>query len=128
MSIVVNIIVQSPRTVPVGIAILGRLLELIEEPNEITIVIDNVINQIEDMPNIGFIEIWLQRLSLVGDESKNYSDHLCQKIYLNNDNIWNSTWLKDPFSEDSIINREYIQKMKLAIPQKEIDLFNEYPF
>lgn len=128
MSIVVNIIVQSPRTVPVGIAILGRLLELIEEPNEITVVIDNVINQIEDIPNIGFIEIWLQRLSLVGDESKNYSDPLCQKVQLNNNNVWNSTWLKDSFSEDSIINREYIQKMKLAIPQKEIDLFNDYPF
>lgn len=122
------IIAQSPRTVPVGIAILGKLLELIEDPNEITIVIDNVINQIEDIPNIGFIEIWLQRLSLCGDESKNYSDPLCQKVYLNNNDIWNSTWLKDPFSEDSIINREYIQKMRLAIPQKEIDLFNEYPF
>lgn len=127
MSIVINIIMLSPRAVPVGTAILGRLLALIKGSNEIAVIIDHVINQIEDLPNIGFIEIWLQRLSLVGNEKRSYSDSLCKKIYHNN-NIWNSKWLKDPFPEDSIIDRKYIKKMKLTIPQNEIDLFNDYPF
>jgi hypothetical protein len=125
---VVNIIIRSPRAVPVGTAILGKLLALIKDYDEITGIIDNVINQIEDIPNIGFIEIWLQRLNLVGNKQQSYSDPLCRKIYSKNITIWNSTWLKVPFLEDSIIDHKYIKKMKLTIPQKEVDLFNDYPF
>lgn len=128
ISIVVNIIIRSPRAVPVGTAILGKLLALIKDYDEITGIIDNVINQIEDIPNIGFIEIWLQRLNLVGNKQQSYSDPLCRKIYSKNITIWNSTWLKVPFLEDSIIDHKYIKKMKLTIPQKEVDLFNDYPF
>lgn len=128
ISIVTNIIRKSPSSVPAGTAILGKLLELINNLDEVTKIVDNVIHQITDVPNIGFIEIWLQRLSLVGNKSKIYSDPLCQKVDNNDNNIWNSTWLKNGFLEDSIIDREYIQEMKLTIPQNEIDLFNKHPY
>lgn len=94
--------------------------------SEVSKVVDSVISQMENMPNVGFIEMWLQRLSLVSNHAKNYSDILCQKVDNASSNIWNSEWLKNNFPEDSIINREYIEQMPLTIPQHEIDLFNEY--
>lgn len=80
----------------------------------------------KNMPNIGFIEIWLKRLSLVSHLPENYFDILCQKVADASYNIWNSEWLKNNFPEDSIINWEYIKQMPLTIPQHEIALFNGY--
>lgn len=126
ISIVTNIIKKSPNAVPVGTAILGKLLELINDPSEVYKVVNSVISQMKNMPNVGFIEIWLQRLSLVSQHTENFSDMLCQKVSNSSSNIWNSEWLKNNFPEDSIINWEYIKQMPLTIPQHEIDLFNVY--
>ena len=126
ISIVTNIIKKSPNSVPVGTAILGTLLELINDLSEVCKIVNSVISQMKNMPNIGFIEIWLQRLSLVSHHSENYSDILCQKVAATSSNIWNSEWLKNNFPEDSIINWEYIEQMPLTIPQHEIALFNGY--
>lgn len=126
LSIITNIIKKSPNSVPVGTAILGKLLELINDASEISKVVGNVISQMENMPNVGFVEIWLQRLSLVSSQSKSHSDSLCQKVDNDGYNIWNSNWLKNEFPENCIIDRKYIQQMTLTISKSEINLFNEY--
>lgn len=127
ISIVTVIIKKSPSSVPVGTAILGKILDLVKDPDEVNKIVNQIINKIEDIPNIGFIEIWLQRLSLVTNMSKNFSDPLCQKVNTNI-NIWNSSWMKKPLSENSIIDHKYIKNMKLTIPQKQINLFDNYNY
>lgn len=71
---------------------------------DVLFIVDSVISQMKNMPNISFIEIWLQRLSLVSHHPENYSDILCQKVADASYNIWNSEWLRNNFPEDSIIN------------------------
>lgn len=126
ISIVVSIIVHSPGAIPIGAAVLSTLFNQIDDMVVASEVITDIISQIEDIPNIGFIEIWLQRLSLVVDSEREYSDSLCQKVY-SDTSIWDSTWLVKPFLEDSIVNHEYISRMKLVIPQDDVDIFFEYP-
>lgn len=126
ISIIINITVLSPRAIPVGAGILSNLFNRMNNYDEISKDINYIVNQMEDIPNIGFIEIWLQRLSLVIDNQKSYSDPLCQKV-IKDSEIWNSDWLNTTFSEDSIVDRQYIEKMKLVIPQDEVDIFSEYP-
>jgi hypothetical protein len=75
------------------------------------------------------LQIWLQRLTLKIDESKDYDEKLCKKVINDDTAIWNIDWLnnnkiKDIFSQQSIIDRSYIQNMEQIIKPEEFQLFN----
>lgn len=123
ISIVVSIMKDNPRTIEHCIVIIGKLFELIEV-EEINIFIDKILRKFENMPNTDFVEIWLQRLSLINTRDKNYSADICKKV--NNPqeySLWNSEWLKDEFDEIEIIDEEYISEMILSTPASDLDLF-----
>lgn len=127
ISIVSSIIVSSPKSIPMGMAVLSKLLKRINSDLEIHETINNIKRKMQDVPNIGYIEIWLQRLSITVERNREYEESLCKKIYSEH-NIWNSNWLKDPIDESSIVDDDVINKLKLEIPKKEVDLFSEYSF
>lgn len=127
ISILVNIIIKSPNAIPLGVSILSHLFNQFDDTNEIIKTIDLIIQKVKDIPNIGFTEIWLQRLSLLVQQDKPYNNSLCKKIY-DNQNIWNSEWLKDSFDESSIIDFKKIDQLNLMIPQNEVDIFTPYAF
>ncbi|WP_043945548.1 RNA-directed DNA polymerase [Carnobacterium inhibens] len=123
ISILVSIMVNNPRTIEHCIVILGRLFELIES-NVVEILIDKILIKFANTPNTDFVELWLQRLSLIHTVNKNYKADICQKVADPiSISIWNSDWLIDGFDESEIINVEYINKMSLTMPSSEIDLF-----
>lgn len=127
ISITSNIIVKSPNSIPIGISILSTLFAQMNDSKEIIKTVSLVMKKIQDMPNIGFIEIWLQRLTLLTEKETPYNNPLCQKIY-NNKNIWDSSWMKDPLDESSIIDTKAIDNLNIIVPQQEVTIFNDYSF
>ncbi|KRL04404.1 hypothetical protein FD46_GL001532 [Liquorilactobacillus oeni DSM 19972] len=64
--------------------------------NKISFVINDISKKLKDNPNTNFIDIWLQRMTLLIDRKYKYMDPLCQKVYYNEKvQIWNSFWIKN---------------------------------
>lgn len=126
LGILINIIVSAPKTVPIGMAIMSNILRLLEDNDEeIVIILEKIMERIKNMPNSGFIEIWLQRLSITVDEEYKYEDVLCKKVY-SDSKIWNTEWLDVAFDEDIIIDKKYIKEMSMKISKQDVDEFYIY--
>jgi hypothetical protein len=127
ISIVVDIAYKNPKTYAITTAILSKLLSLLDENDVIEKIIEAIEKKINGIPNVGYLQIWLQRLTLKIDENKDYDERLCKKVLDNNTVIWNIDWLnnknKDIFAQNSIIDKDYIKTMEQIIKPKEVQLF-----
>ncbi|MEX1435080.1 RNA-directed DNA polymerase [Enterococcus sp. C71] len=123
ISITIDIMVKNPNTIEHCVVILSKLVTLIEQ-DEIPHIIDKIIKKFDKTPNTNFVELWLQRLSLVHDREKEYKSRICQKVRKPDENtLWNSKWLKNGFDESGLINESYIEDMNITLTSGEIDLF-----
>ncbi len=129
ISIVTHIMNKNPNSIELCIAILSKLFMFLPKET-VNDIINSILFKFQKMPNTDFIEIWLQRLSIVYKREKEFNAKLCQKIKdKNSANIWDSSWISENinFDESSIIDEEYISTMHKEILISEIDLFfSEY--
>jgi Reverse transcriptase (RNA-dependent DNA polymerase). len=126
IAILVNIIVKSPKSVAMGAAVLSNLFGRLSNQKDISDYIEFIIKKMKNIPNIGYIEIWLQRLSIIIDPNREYCDPLSKKVFCDENKIWDSEWLKKGFDESSIVDRKIIKNLQVQIPLDEVDLFSEY--
>lgn len=134
ISIVLNIVLKSPNSVPVGAAIISNILGLINDFGELRDIISKINKKMDTLPNVGFIEIWMQRLNLLISKKKEYNDPLCNKVndsLCNKENdplntIWNSSWLNIDFSEDSIIKNDNIKKIEFHMDSDDFAMMFDY--
>lgn len=101
ISIIVAIIKKSPQVIPVSIAILSKFSSFLEV-DEISKVVNKIQYKFAAVPNRGFMEIWLQRLTLIYGNSHDFDDPLCQIVSQDLDSIWDSHWLKNGFNGESV--------------------------
>jgi hypothetical protein len=129
-SILVDIAYKSPRTYPVITAILSKILSLEVDNNVKTEILNSIENKFKRIPNVGHLQVWLQRLTLKTDEQREYEENLCKKVIDDNIQIWNNSWveqkIKDIFANNSIIDRHKIENMPQIIEPKEIKIFYNY--
>jgi hypothetical protein len=128
VSILVDIAYKNPRTYPVITAILSKILSLEINNETITEIFKSIEKKFDKMPNIGHLQVWLQRLTIKSDRNKSYSEKLCQKVIDNEINIWNIDWItnqsvKDIFTDTSIINEDKIEEMQQIIEPDEVVVF-----
>jgi hypothetical protein len=127
ISIIVDIAYKNPKTYPLTIAILSKLLSFLDNNETINNTIVSIEKKFNKIPNVGHLQIWLQRLTLKINNNKDYDEKLCKKIIDNSTAIWNIDWLNDNiknvFAQQSIINKDYIQNMEQIIKPEEIQLF-----
>jgi hypothetical protein len=64
ISIVVDIAYRNPRTYSICSAILSKLLSFMESKDNKEDVINRIIKKFSKIPNTGFLEVWLQRVTL----------------------------------------------------------------
>ena len=86
-----------------------------------------LIDKINKMPNTDYINIWLQRLTIKLDRNRVYNTHLCQKIYNNSTELFDTTWIssrKIKVDEKLIIDEEEIEKLPEIISIEETSIFN----
>ncbi|PWT43780.1 hypothetical protein DKZ23_11120 [Limosilactobacillus reuteri] len=88
-------------------------------------------DSLNETPNIGYIEIWLQRLSIVAqgvnDNSSIFNEKLCKQVYDYPINLWDNSWLDNDSFNTSIINFEQVKNISPLVPDQIVNLFKEYP-
>jgi hypothetical protein len=129
ISIVVDIIIRNPRVLPVGSAIISKLISFIENKYQKETI--NIIRKkFEKTPNIGFLDIWLQRSTIKLDIDINYTEKLCRILKEKKLKIWNSDWLsknlKEKIDSFDIIDEQEIKKLDAIIDPWEITPFSSY--
>jgi hypothetical protein len=127
ISIVVDIAYKNPKTYSVAIAILSKLLSFLNDNETVNDIIASIERKFDKIPNIGYLQIWLQRLTMKINENKNYDETLCKKVIDDGTEIWNIDWLhdtvKDIFAQQPIIDKNYIRDMEPIIKPEEVQLF-----
>lgn len=128
VSILVDIAYKNPRTYPVITAILSKILSLEVNKKTVTEILDSIWKKFEKIPNVGHLQVWLQRLTIKSDRHKSYPETLCQKAIDADANIWDINWInhqniKDIFTNISIINEAKIEEMPQVIEPNEVSVF-----
>lgn len=127
-----DIAMKNPKTYPISIAILSKFIRSLKqvdslEQKDIKLIIDKIVTKFERLPNIGHLQIWLQRITLKVDDSKKYDEKLCKKVLDNKVDLWCSDWLKkdlkEVISNADIIDKEEIKIMPFVISKEEVELF-----
>lgn len=130
ISILVDIAYKNPRTFPIAAAILSRFLSLIKDNNTQTIILKQLIAKFDKIPNTGYIQLWLQRVTIKINREQSYKELLCRKVNNSSTNIWNSEWLNRELQkllkEKSIIDEKIITEIDRVIESDEFKLFDHY--
>lgn len=125
--VVADLMYQHPRLYAHASAVLSKLLELEDDSTALT-EIQRVRARFERVPNVGLLEIWLQRFSQKYDPTIEYEEKLCQLISGKSDvELWNSDWLdlkaKAAFGAAPLIDQVKLQNVGKVISLEETELF-----
>ncbi len=127
ISILVDVAFKNPRTYPLTAAILSELLLFIDSEESRNELLAKIRDKFNLLPNTGYLQIWLQRVTIYYDREFEYSEILCKKVTESSIKIWNSDWLKDDFrkviDQESLINYETIEHISESIEPQEVQLF-----
>jgi hypothetical protein len=128
ISMVVDIAYHNPRTYPICVAILSKLISFIEEERTKLGVIDKIMKKFSMIPNTGYMQIWLQRITISFKDNLTFDEPLCNLVAGKDEKIWNNDWislgiLKKAINSKTIIDKNIINKLKPVISPDEIELF-----
>ena len=144
ISILTEIAINNPKIYPVFAAYISKLLTSIKDDNKKEEIIKKIKKKFSKIPNIGYMEIWLQRITLSFKED-GYTEKLCKLV--NNeeiDKLWNfpenirNIILKNITSKDKkniknklenlIIDEKEFKKIKKnkIIDESEFNVFKSY--
>lgn len=124
ISIIISIMHKNPYVYSICVGILSEIFKFLNTTTRDKY-INLILEKFEDVPNSNYIEIWLQRLTILDNRNKNYNSLICQKLY-NDVPLWNSSWLNIKLDETSIINEDIINSLTINVSEKEINNFNDY--
>lgn len=128
VSILVDIAYKNPRVYPITCAILGKLLSLEINKDIKAHIYNSIKEKYSRIPNIGHLQVWLQRLTLKENPTEDYNELLCKKVNGENIDIWNIKWLNknisNIFATQSIIDSQKINYMPSIPEPKEIKIFD----
>lgn len=129
ISILVDIMFKNPRVYPIGAAILSKFLSLINSDEEKIRILNEIIGKFRLLPNIGYLEIWIQRIVLKTGLEINFEESICKKLNDTNILLWNSDWLnnnklKQFINNCSIVDQTIIEEMDEVMEKEEVSLFD----
>lgn len=95
ISIFSMIAVSSPGTISLIAAIVSQLFLKFKDESLVKRLVDDIHLKFKNIPNTGFVEIWLQRISAVLGIEIVYNDKLTEAALLNlkMSQLWNFNWL-----------------------------------
>jgi hypothetical protein len=127
ISIIVDIMYKNPRIYPIACSILAKLLHFIRKPKDIGIVLNSIVQKLYKVPNVGHLQVWLQRITLKSLHKIQFSEKLCELIEGSPNSLWNIDWLKGDikkiFASNSPINQKILDKTESLPSPKEIRIF-----
>jgi hypothetical protein len=126
IAILTDIAFKNPRTYSIVAAILSKLISPLPPPLQKSLVA-KILKRFEKIPNTGYLQIWLQRVTLKLEDTYSYGEPLCNKVINDQVIIWNSEWLnsglKDLINTEKIVDQKVIEGLPAIIAPKEVELF-----
>jgi hypothetical protein len=128
-AILVEIIMDNPRSFQVGSAILSSLICKVHTSQKQRDLLSRIYRRLSELPNLGVLQLWLQRITTTIDiKELQYTERLCRLVDGQPDvQIWNNQWLDPKYTRDfpllSIINRTTLQELQPIIQLNEFDVF-----
>ena len=95
-AIVVEIAMNNPKAYSLVVSILSHFISQIDSIAEREKFTQNICRKFYRLPNIGYLQIWMQRITYKMSAAMGYTEPLCKII--NNESgisIWNNEWLKE---------------------------------
>lgn len=100
-AITVEIAMNSPRVYNLIISILSHLINELGSTVEREKIAKNICLKFLRLPNIGYLQIWMQRITYKMGTLMGYTEPLCKIVNNTPDiSIWNNDWLKDELVAD----------------------------
>lgn len=133
IALIANIAYRNPKTYSICFAILSALLIFVPNDRKQRI-IGQIYNRFKSLPNIGYMQIWLQRLTKPILNNLEFTEDICllvnKESIKDKDYLWNVDWLKDKFkpmvAADQFIDFEKANNMSKVIGKDEASLFVNY--
>lgn len=131
ISIFTNIALKSPKSYGIILMLISKLVQKIPSTVERVNVINEIYNKFKILPNIGELQIWMQRITYKLPVPIPFSESIC-KIVANEPNVelWNNAWVADIYKEDflqsKICTNWLRDRYTPIIDLEEIALFKEY--
>lgn len=129
ISILISIMMNSPRWYPQESEVLSLLLMGIPQPKRMDILTE-IRHKLDERPHTDLLDIWLQRISWKIDPVFRYSPKICQLVANPKEVLWDISWLsnqaKNIFNKYSIVNTKVLNEMPFYIEDKEVNAFAEY--
>lgn len=126
ISILVNILTDSPKIVPQAVTSISIILKKQNKSEFSKKIVTEILRKFKNTPNIGYVYVWLQRLTITNNIKQTYDEPLCKLVDDPNTKIWNSSWLRKEDQYSTIINKEIIQNLSSDIKLSEIETFTTY--
>lgn len=125
IAVVCDIAVNNPKTYPITMALMSFLLEKMTNA-DVEDVLSKLLQRFKQIPNTGFLQIWLQRAAL-NHVCHDYSEKICRIVMGENEVLWNSAILKKEFrpllNSSKLIDKANLSDAPAIISPKEVALF-----
>lgn len=127
ISIVVDIMSKNPRVYPITCSILAKLMGFISKEDKRKDLMETIYNKLDKVPNVGFLQVWLQRITIKENYRIDFTENLCGILNGKIQVPWNISWLKGDckkvFEKVTIINHEILDQLESTPSPKEIKIF-----
>jgi hypothetical protein len=124
ISIAIDIGYNSPRCFPACAAIVSKVLSTLPTKEEKVVAVDRIRKKLEQLPNNGHLEVWLQRISHYFNPKLAYGEKLCNLVEGKEVALWNNSWITDATLKakadpSSIVNRRRLKALRPIVPRGE---------
>lgn len=127
VSIVADIVSKNPKAIAQGVGVLSKiLLKGHTERGRSAEVVSKITKKLENTPNLEYLDVWLQRLSLLSGSEPVLSGKLCNAVKDHDYSIWNSSFIHAKMELPSIIDEAKIQALRPEISTDVFDVFSDY--
>jgi len=128
ISIAIDIGYNSPRCFPICAAIVSMLLSKVPTKKEKLAAVDRIRKKLEQLPNNGHLEVWLQRISYCFNPAITYGEKLCCLVEGKKVDLWNDSWISDSglkrtVRPSSIVNKKRLKAMRPIVRRHEFGAF-----
>lgn len=127
IAIALDIAYHSPRVFPLCAAVISRLLQELDSEETRVKILNMILGRIRTLPNVGSMEVWLQRLGYPIKAHLEYKERLCEIVRSPGESLWNNQWISSAALIKAlgtdIVDREALGKLNPIVQPEEVDLF-----
>lgn len=101
ISMFADIAMDSPKGYKIVLMIISKLLREFPTTAERKEIVNDLYGKFERMPNIGELQIWLQRITYKMPDPIDYTEPICHIVAgIADVKLWNLEWVADEYKED----------------------------